>query len=116
MTILRPILLYRHESWLLTKKPKSKIAAADMKVQILVKGVTIRDSVRNANIKPIIGIIQTDQLRWFGHVMRRDEKTTAKKVLHLKVKGKMPRGRPRTSWLKYIDNILKERGTNLKEV
>ena len=26
-------------------------------------------------IKPIIEIIQTDQLRWFGHVMRRDENT-----------------------------------------
>ena len=50
--------------------------------------------------------------------MRRDEKTTAKKVLDLKVKvkGKRPRGRPRTSWLKYIDNILKKRGTNLKDV
>ena len=60
-------------------------------------------------IKPIIDTIQIDQLRWFGHVMRRDEKTTAKKVLDLKVKGKRTRGRPRTSWLNYIDSILKER-------
>ena len=93
-----------------------------MKVLRLVKGVTRRDRIRNADIydefkiKPIIETIQTDQLRWFGHVMRRDEETTAKKVLYLKVKRKRPRGRPRTSWLKYIDNILKERGTNLKEV
>ena len=48
--------------------------------------------------------------------MRRDEKTTAIKVINLKVKGKRPRGRPQTSWQKYIDNILKERGTHLKEV
>ena len=48
--------------------------------------------------------------------MRRDEKTTTKKVLDLKVKGKRPRGRPRTSWINYTDNILKERETNLKEV
>ena len=89
MTTLRPILLYGHESWILTKKLRSKITAADMKVLRLVKGVTRRD---------------------------RDEETTAKKVLDLKVKGKQPRGRPRTSWIKYIDNILKERGTTLKEV
>ena len=91
MTILRPILLYRHESWILTKKLKSKITAADMKVGLLrlVKGVTRRDRVRNTDIyiyeefkiKPIIETIQTDQSRWFGHAMRRDEKTTAKKVL-----------------------------------
>ncbi len=85
----------------------------------LVEGVTRRDSVPNAdiyeefNIKPIIETIQTDQLIWFGHVMRRDENTTVKKVLDLKGRT---RGRPRTSWLKYIDNIQKERGTNLKEV
>ena len=48
--------------------------------------------------------------------MRRDEETTAKKVLDLKVKGKRPRGRPRSSWIKYIDNILKERGTTLRDV
>ena len=43
-------------------------------------------------IKPIIETIQTDQLRWFGHVMRRDEETMAKKVLDLKVKGKRAKG------------------------
>ncbi len=66
MTILRPILLYGHESWILTKKPKSKITAADMKVLRLVKGVTRRDRVRNADIyeafkiNPIIETVQTD--------------------------------------------------------
>ena len=65
MTILRPILLYGHESWILTKKLKSKITAADMKVLRLVKGVTRRDRIRNAGIydefkiKPIIETIQT---------------------------------------------------------
>ena len=120
MTILRPILLFGHESWIVTKKLKSNITAADMKVLRFVKkkrqSTKYRYIYKEFKIKPIIETIQTDQLRWFGHMMRRDEKTTAKKVLHLKVKGKRPRGRPRTSWLKYIHNILKERGMNLKEV
>ena len=120
MTILRPILLYGHESWILTKRLKSKITAADVKVPRLVKRVTRRDRVRNADIyeewkiKPIIETIQTDQLRWFGRVMRREN--YGKESNRSKSKRKRPRGRPRTSWLKYIDNILKERGTNLKEV
>ena len=58
MTILRLILLYGHESWILTKKESwiltkklnSKITAADMRVLRLVKGVTRRDSVRNSDI------------------------------------------------------------------
>ena len=56
-----------HESWILTKRLKSKITAAEMTVRRLVKGVTQRDRVRNADtyeefkIKPIIETIQTDQ-------------------------------------------------------
>ena len=67
MTILRPILLYGHGYWILTKKLKSKITAADMKVLRLVKGDARRDRERNAHIneefkiKPLIETIQTDQ-------------------------------------------------------
>ena len=67
---------HRHESWILTKKLKSEITAKDMKVLRLVKKVTRRDRVRNADIyeefkiKPIIETIRTGQLRWFGHVKR----------------------------------------------
>ena len=50
MTILIPILLYGHESWIVTKKLKSNNTAADMKVLRLVKGVTRRDRARNADI------------------------------------------------------------------
>ena len=50
MTIRRPILLYRHESWILTTKLKSKFTAADMNVLRLVKGVTRRDRLRNTDI------------------------------------------------------------------
>ena len=76
MTILRPILLYGHEYWILTKKLKSKITAADMKVLRLVKGVTRIDRVRNADIyeefksKPII---ETDTDRSIKMVRSCDE-------------------------------------------
>ena len=38
-------------------------------------------------IKPIVVTIQTHQLKWFGHIMRRDENTTIKKAVYVKVKG-----------------------------
>ena len=69
-----------------------------MKVRRSVKEVTRRDGVRNGaiyeefKINPIIETIQTDQLRWFGQVMRQDEKTMTKKVLDLKLEEKRPRG------------------------
>ena len=44
-TILRPIVLYGHESWVTTKILDSRIQAADMKVLRLIKGVTRRDKI-----------------------------------------------------------------------
>ena len=106
--------MYEHEYWVLTKKPNS-----NMKVLILVKGISEYEKptlYETFKITPIINkTIQTHQLRWFGLVMRRDGITT-KKALDIKVNGEKPRGRPRTSWLKFIENILKERVTNLEEV
>ena len=42
--------------------------------------------MKNSRSTSIIETIVTDQLRWSGHVMRRDEKTTPEKILDLKVK------------------------------
>ena len=36
-------------------------------------------------------------------------------VVNYKVKGKRPRGRPRTTWLS-MDNLLKEKGSCMKDV
>ena len=48
--------------------------------------------------------IQKIRLRWFGPVMRMTEERIPKKILHTKLEGKQPRGRPRTRW---IDKIRK---------
>ena len=34
-------------------------------------------------------------VRWYGHVLRRDDGHVLRKALEFKVKGKMKRGRPR---------------------
>ena len=77
-TILRPILLYGHESWVTTKRLDSRIQAADMKALRLIKGVTRKDKIRNVDIyeefhiKPIVDLIRGEgKFRWLGHVMRR---------------------------------------------
>ena len=75
-TILRPVLLYGSETWVLTQKLKSKIQATEMRVLRLIHGVTRRDRIRNENIRkslsvePVLTIIERNQLRWYGHVLR----------------------------------------------
>ena len=50
------------------------------------------------------------------HVMRREEDSTLRVVMKLKMKGKRPTGRPRLRWLDNIDSHLKGKKTSLKEV
>ena len=70
--------------------------------------------LKEFKFKPIIETIQTDQLKWFGHVMRRDEKTTAKKVLDLKVTWKRPRGRTANILAKVHRQHSERKGNKLK--
>ena len=121
-TILRPIRICGIESWTLTKRLEQQITTADMKVIRMIQGVTRWDRKRNedlykqSNMLPIVQVINKNKLRWFGHVMRREEESTLRVVMQLKMKGKRPRGRPRLRWLDNIDSHLKENKTSLKEV
>ena len=69
-----------------------------------------------SNMLPIVQVINKNKLRWFGHVTRREDESTLRVVVTLKVKGKRPRGRPTLRWLENIDSHLKGNNTSLKEV
>ena len=110
------------ECWTLTKRLEQQITTADMKVIRMIQGVTRWDGKINEdlytqnNMLHIVQVITKNKLRWFGHVMRREEESALMVVMKLKVKGKRPRGRPRLRWLDNIDSHLKGKNTSLKEV
>ena len=93
-----------------------------MKVTRIIQWVTKWDGKRNedlykqSNMLHIVQVINKNKLRWFGHVMGREEESTLRVVMKLKMKGKRPRGRPRLRWLDNIDSHLKGKNTSLKEV
>ena len=121
-TILRHIRIFGSECWTLTKRLEQQITTADMKVIRMIQGVTRWDSKRNedlykqSNMVPIVQGINKNKLRWFGHVMRREEESTLRIVMKLMMKGNRPRGRPRLRWLDNIDSHLKGKKTSVKEV
>ncbi|KAK6734032.1 hypothetical protein RB195_017667 [Necator americanus] len=48
--------------------------------------------------RPITEKMKEARLRWFGHVLRREEDSVAKTALKLDVSGVRPRGRPKIRW------------------
>ena len=42
-------------------------------------------------------------VRWYGHVLRRDEYSVLRVALNLEVSGKRKRGRPKKTWKKQVE-------------
>ena len=110
-TVLRPVLLYGSETWTLTTKLKSKIQASEMRILRLIFGVTKRDRIRNEdiqkslNVPSILTVIERNQLRWFGHILRMPDSRDVKRVYDWKPDKKRPIGRPRKRFRDQIKEI-----------
>ena len=121
-SILKPILMYGHESWALTTKTKSQLQAAEMRVLRLIKGVTRLDRLRNDDIRRELGIegiletIERGQLRWYGHVNRMDNSRYPRQFLEWMPDGRRPVGRPRVRWKDNIKMAIERRGATIREV
>jgi hypothetical protein len=46
-------------------------------------------------------------LRWFGHVERKEDDDWVKKCTRMEVVGKRPRGRPRRTWMSTLKDVMK---------
>ena len=67
-----------------------------------VESADIRESL---NIESLLLRLERSQLRWYGHVTRMSQERTAKKLLCSTPIGRRPRGRPRTRWRDYVEDL-----------
>lgn len=92
-----------------------------MKFLRAVKGVTRRDRIRNEQIREelevesIHSVIERNQLKWFGHINRMQQKRQVKQVWEAKVQNKRGKGRPKKTWNGEVAMILKKRNKNWTE-
>ena len=81
----------------------------------MMSGVTKLDRIRNDRIRGTTKVgeiskkVQESRLKWYGHVLRREEEYVGKRVMVMEVPGKRTRGRPKRRWLDNIKNDLSER-------
>jgi hypothetical protein len=53
-------------------------------------------------------------MKWYGHDIKINEERITKKVLNMQVKGKRPRGRPRSRWEQQVRKDVKERINSMR--
>ena len=49
----------------------------------------------------VVQMAKANEVRWYGHVLRRDDGHVLRKALEFEVKGKRRRERPRKKWKLY---------------
>ena len=80
-----------------------------------MSGVTKLDRIRNeisrrpTKMGEISKKVRESWLKWYGHVLRREDEYVGKRVMVMELPGKRRRGRPKRMRLDSIRNDLSER-------
>jgi len=60
----------------------------------------------------IISVLQQIRLRWYGHVLRKEDSNWVKKCMEYEVEGVRPRGRPKKTWREILEKDCPVRKLN----
>ena len=103
------------ETLAVKKAQEKNLDVAEMRMLRCMSGVTKLDRIKNERIRGTTKVgekskkVQESRLKWYGHVLRREEDYVGKRVMGMEVPWKRRRGRPTRRWLDNIKKDLSER-------
>ncbi|XP_045492279.1 uncharacterized protein LOC123691743 [Colias croceus] len=116
-TLLRPVLTYGSESWVLSKKDEDCLLVFERKILRRIFGAVLENrrwrtrynhELYGMYKEPnVIKTIKLGRLRWAGHVARMDDNRAPLRLLDGKPDGRRNRGRPKLRWLDGVEQDLK---------
>jgi len=104
-TLIRPVLAYGSETWILSKSDEAILGVFERKILRANFGPTNdngewRTKYNNElytlyKENDIVTYIEINRLKWEGHVIRMEEQSATRRVLVAVVEGRRQRGRPK---------------------
>ena len=76
-------------------------------------GVKLKDRLPSMELRErldvddIALILQQNRLRWYGHVLRKNDDDWVKKCMEYEVEGSRPSGRPKRTWKEVVREDVK---------
>lgn len=124
-TIIRPVLLYGSENWVLSKKTEKCLIVFENKILRKIYGPTFEDGEwrirHNAELRQlytdpdIVAEVRGRRMRWAGHVLRKEDDSLVKNVLLNNPEGRRPPGRPKLRWRDQVRKDLRRLGRREEE-
>ena len=115
-------MVYGLETVAVIKKQVEEMEVAEMKMLRFAIAVTRKDKIRNEHIKSTVQVEQLGmkmregKLRWYGHVMRKDQEYVGRKIIEMELLGKRKEGRPKRRFLNVVKEYMEEVGAKATEV
>ena len=115
-------MVYKLETVAVTKKQVEEMEVAEIKMLRFAMGVTRKDKIRNEYIRGTVKVerlgmkMREGRLRWYGHVMRRDQHYGERKIMEMELPGKRRRGRPNRRFLDVVKEDMGEVGAKETDV
>ena len=85
-------------------------------------GAKLMEKKRTEDLMEMLGLKGTavqmtkaNGVRWYGHVLRRDDGHVLRKVLEYEVRGKRKQGRPKKTWKMQVEKESKSVGLEKKD-
>ena len=99
---VRSAMLHGSETWCLRESEMASLRRTERAMVRSMCGVKLVDRKKMEELMEILGLKETldrmaraNGVRWYGHVIRRDDDNILKKAMMLEGNGKRKRGRPK---------------------
>ena len=120
-SVLRPVLLYGAETWSLRKKEEDILERTEMRMVRWIAGISLLERRESEDIRRMCGICNIREkarearLRYFGHVIRREDDEPVKKAMMMPVSGRRSVGRQRIRWRDVVNRDMNKVGVQMDE-
>ena len=85
-------------------------------------GVKLVDRKNTEELMEMLGLKKTldrmakaNGVRWYGHVIRREDDNILKKAMMMEVNGQRKRGRPKMTWKRQVEESVKKEESRVKD-
>ena len=118
---VRSCMLYGSETWPVRKENVVALQQAEMRIVRWMCGIKLKDRFPSKELRERLGIddialvLQQNRLRWYGHVLRKEDDDRVKKCMEYKVEGPRPRGRPKRTWREVVTEDCQARKLNTED-
>jgi len=114
-------MLHGSETWPVRKENEVALQRAEMKMVRWMCGIKLQDRVlskvlrERLGLDDIISVLQQNRLRWYEHVLQKEDRNWVKKCMKYEVEGARPRGRPKKTWRKIVEKDCQARKLNRED-